>query len=212
MPLWENKTKDKKILYIHIPKTGGSSVERYLFWHSIDRDDIKLYNKETVKKPIKQHHYTYKQIIENNPDNVKQLTLSFATVRNPYEKIISALIFNNKLKVNKKNKIDNNLRSIVAYKIIQWIETDPSSCHNHNIPQYKFILNEDNQIEKSIKIIKTENLVADMRSIGFTGFDVHINKGFFSSRSYFELLNRQSIRIINDAYEKDFLWFGYKFL
>ena len=66
MPLWENKAKDKKILYIHIPKTGGSSVERYLFWNAVDRQDITLYDKETAKKPIKQHHYTYKQIIENN--------------------------------------------------------------------------------------------------------------------------------------------------
>lgn len=211
MPLWENKAKDKKILYIHIPKTGGSSVERYLFWNAVDRQDITLYDKETAKKPIKQHHYTYKQIIENNPDNVKQLTLSFATVRNPYERIISALIFNNKLKIKNK-KISNDLCMTVAYKIVEWIETDPKSCHNHNIPQYKFILNEDNQIEKSIKIIKTEQLVEGMRSMGFAGFDIYINKGLFSSQSYFELLNRQSIRIINDAYEKDFLWFGYKFL
>jgi hypothetical protein len=81
-----------KILYIHIPKCYGTSVEAVLQKDS----DMTLYVsdypplKPNKQKPISTNntypqHYTFKEIENYNID----VTYSFATVRNPYLRAIS---------------------------------------------------------------------------------------------------------------------------
>ena len=103
MPYFNNND-DINVLFIHIPKTGGSSIEEYLSYkYKIKLDNSSLYLftqdkrllNENMKINSSLQHLTYNQIVENRKvlnihfDNIKIITI----VRNPYERIISDLFF-----------------------------------------------------------------------------------------------------------------------
>jgi hypothetical protein len=43
---------------------------------------------------------------------------------------------------------------------------------NHNIPQYKFITDNDDNIINNIIILKTETLTDDMKNLGYNDFNL----------------------------------------
>jgi glycyl-tRNA synthetase alpha subunit len=117
MPYFNND--DINILFIHIPKTGGTSVEHYFS----SKFNIPLNNKSLfsfIRSKTKSNeniiinsslqHITYNQIIKYNNvfninfNNIKILTI----VRNPYERVISDLFWQSKININtsKENVFD----------------------------------------------------------------------------------------------------------
>jgi hypothetical protein len=116
MPYFKNN--DDNILLIHIPKTGGSSLEHYFS----DKYNIKLnekslfmfLNEETKKQnnieinSSLQHMtyqtlFKYKDFFNIDFNNLKIITI----VRNPYERIISDFFF------YKLITIDTDRKSVV---------------------------------------------------------------------------------------------------
>lgn len=97
MPIF---TKDgKKLLFRHIPKTGGTSVENTFVssgW------DMTFFNKKTVKPCCPQHYHTkllnFYEILDNS------IILDFTVTRNPWYRLCSEYFHQNK----KNKKILNN--------------------------------------------------------------------------------------------------------
>lgn len=102
MPYFKNDCIN--VLFIHIPKTGGSSLEDYfsskfniplnnnsLYWFIKDKQ---LLN-ENIEIKSSLQHITYNQIVTYSKifnidfDNIKIITI----VRNPYERVVSDLFF-----------------------------------------------------------------------------------------------------------------------
>tara|TARA_B110000967_G_C18536541_1_gene388461 strand:- start:59 stop:319 length:261 start_codon:yes stop_codon:yes gene_type:complete len=80
---------------------------------------------------------------------------------------------------------------------------------NHNKPQYKFIVDENSELLKNIKIFNTETLNESNDELNrFTGLDINIKKVTF--KDYSNYLNKDSIFLINTFYKKDFELFNYK--
>lgn len=208
MPYFHNSNIN--ILFIHIPKTGGVSVEiyfilkykipvtnKYLFGF-LD-EEIKI-NKSIDVNTILQH-MTYKTIIKyNHFFNVDHNNLKIITiVRNPYERIISDLFFLNKINVNTTQD--------QVYEIIKDYIID-TSLDNHNIPQYLFLINDKEELIENLEILHTETLNEDMIKLGFTNFNYKFNCNN-KYINYYEYLNNNSIKLINDFYHKDFEMFKY---
>lgn len=201
--------KDINLLFIHIPKTGGTSVEHYLkktynqTLHSTLVNNHILFEKFKIKSSLQ--HLTYKNIceykntleVEINKD-LKIITI----VRNPYDRIISDLFF--------YKLINDNTTSDDVYKIIKkYIYED---CHdNHNIPQHEFLIDQNNKIIPEVTIFKTETLTEDLKKYGFTDFDlkIHQNRLNIKKENYKNYLNNDSIKLINEFYKKDFELFNY---
>lgn len=195
--------KNIRILFIHIPKTGGTSLENYLQQKSTQTLFSGLTNNimpsEELQKISLQHQvlhniWKYRKILNVNFNNLKILTI----VRNPYDRIISDLFH--------FNLINKNTSTEKIYEILKdyIIRTD---LDNHNIPQYKFICDTKGNINtyiKNIKIFKTETLTKELREYGFTDY-----KGLDSSKHYMNYLNKDSINLINKVYHIDFLIFDY---
>ena len=207
MPYFKNK--DVNILFIHIPKTGGTSLELYFS----SKFNIPLNNKslylfiedelllnEQLKINSSLQHITYNQIVEYsnifniNFDNINIITI----VRNPYERIISDLFF------FKLMTIDNTCEEVfdIIHKYLY------EHYDNHTIPQYKFIINEKGEIIQNIHILKTESLNNDMFNLGYHDFDIFSNANN-NKLNYYNYLNNESIDIINDVYHLDFILFNY---
>jgi hypothetical protein len=203
--------KKLNILFIHIPKTGGTSLEEYLkekttqTLFSIELQNNILFEKFHIKTGSLQHLtykqiYYYKEVLEVDfNEYLKIITI----VRNPYHRIASDLFF--------FELIDKNTRSEDVYKIIQKYIYDKSYDY-HNIPQYMFLLDESNIVHPNITIFKTENLNEDLYKYGFTDFklNLHKNNKNVKQEEYMSYLNNDSINLINIFYKKDFELFNYE--
>ena len=78
--------------------------------------------------------------------------------------------------------------------------------------QYNFILDENNNVNKRIIIIKTETLNQEMSNLGFPDFSDYCSSNFKSNKDYSHYINDESIKLINSYYKKDFEYFNYKIL
>jgi len=208
MPYFKNN--DVNILFIHIPKTGGSSVDYYFSSKfNIPLNNNSLFdfidNKTKTNKNIiinsSLQHITYKQIIQYNKvfnidfNNIKIITIC----RNPYERIISDLFWHKKININtSKNEVFNIIN--------EYLVSD--KYDNHNIPQHIFITDNNKKIIDNIHILHTETLTNDMKCLGYDDFNNFINNNP-EKINYFNYLNNDSIRVINDFYHYDFVLFNY---
>jgi hypothetical protein len=193
------------ILFIHIPKTGGTSIEKYFENKSnIKMSHKNLYssNNEILYNHTLQHLtyneiYNIKNILHIDFNNVNIITV----VRNPYERIISELFFHNM--INKNSSKDE-----VSIKLYEYINSK-NTYDNHKPPQYIFLIDNNYKINNKIIILKTETLNYDMKKLGFTDFNFNEQKNKNSNVNYYYYLNNYSINLINNYYDKDFYIFSY---
>ena len=206
------KDNNINILFIHIPKTGGSSLEVYFskkFNIPLNNKSLFLYLKPELKEYLtlnsSMQHMPYKVIFKNkklfniNFSNIKIITI----VRNPYERIISDLFFFNKITISTS-------REEVFDIIKTYVLLEPSKLDNHNIPQVNFILDKNNKILSNIHILHTETLTDDMHNLGYTDFNNYDNSNPNKvTLNYYDYLNNDSIKLINHFYCLDFKFFNY---
>jgi hypothetical protein len=205
MPYFHNNNTNT--LLIHIPKTGGTSLECYFsnkfdiplnndsLFDFIDANSAKNKNiNSSLQHMTYQTIDTHKEFFNVNTTDIEIMTV----VRNPYERIISDLFFFEKITINSTKE--------EVYDIIQKYLHE--TLDNHNIPQYLFITDIDKQLIPNIKILHTETLTADMIKLGYLDFDI---KKFENPNktNYYDYLNPSSIQLINDFYDYDFKLFNY---
>jgi hypothetical protein len=199
------------VLLIHIPKTGGSSVESYFSKkYNIPLNEKSLYNPVPNKSIINDNltinsspqHMTYQTIMRNKDlIGIKMNNLKIiAIVRNPYDRIISDLFFYRLINVNSSK--EDVFNAIEKYLL-------RNDLDNHNICQYLFVTNQKKIIPPSIKLLHTESLTEDMIKLGYKDFNQKINLNS-NKLNYDNYLNNDSIQLINKYYDEDFKILGYK--
>ena len=213
MPYFKNKDINVNVLFIHIPKTGGTSVEHYFSSkYNIPLNNKSLYLilndehllKENLHLKIKSslQHITYTQMVEYNEwfnidfDELVVLTI----VRNPYERVISDLFF------YKLITVDTPKETVFDILVHNYLKA--TNYDNHNNPQYTFITNDKGEIHPHIHILHTENLTNQMIKMGYSDFDI-VHNSNANKVNYYDYLNAESIGIINDFYHLDFILFNY---
>jgi len=183
--------KKENVLFIHIPKTGGSSIE--VFFSKTNPSNLTLFGHENGSTTTLQHR-PYEILMKYKkdliPDDAKIITI----VRNPYERIMSDLFYLKK--VNHRST-----KKEVFHKIQEYVRENDD---NHGIPQYVFLKG-----VPRIHVMHTETLTEDMHELGYKDFNIHYNVNK-SKVNYYEYLNEDSIRFINKYYDKDFKIFKYK--
>lgn len=197
--------QDIDTLFIHIPKTGGTSLENYLKKKSKQT----LYSgwgnnilpDEKLKKYSLQHQslnilYKYKNILKIKFNKkIKIITI----VRNPYNRIISDLFW--------YKLINKNTTKEKIYNIIKKYVLPENNYDNHNIPQFLFLVDQNKKLYENIKVFKTETLTNDLHNFGYKDYI-----GLDKANTYFNYLNVDSINLINKVYKKDFETFDYEMI
>lgn len=202
--------KEFNVLFIHIPKTGGSNIENYFFYKSKKKPNINNLLSNNLNIKINNHsfqHMTFKEYYQNkeyfnlNFVNIKLISV----VRNPYDRIISDLFY---LKIANKNNSQKEIENIIKNYLENNLMYD-----NHKLEQYKFLIDDNNIIHPNILILRCEELNQHMNNIGFNDFSdfcTLTNTNLSKNKNYTQYLNKNSIQLINNFYKLDFEYFNYK--
>ncbi len=193
-----------KTIFVHIPKTAGTSMER----------------KEFVGLPGADCHDSINKFKERvtNPDEYFKWCFS----RNPYDRLVSAYVWGI---TNHKEEFLKDIDSFEDYinKIEDFYEFGGDSLDQkrsgvHTIPQSVFI---NNNISNMDFIGKFENLNVDFNYV-CEKIEEHssnpiINKDLPISKKtthnhYETFYNEEIIKKVNILYKKDFELFDYKML
>jgi hypothetical protein len=204
------KKDELNLLFVHIPKTGGTSIEDYFSsTFGIELNTDSMYSGPNGFDGVSLQHQPYATILANvdhfniHLQDIKILTI----VRNPYTRIMSDLFYCHI--VDSTSGPDDVYHAIKEY--ITAYMNDNLVYDSHAKPQYLFLIDEHDRIPQNITILRTESLIAGMQSIGYTDFNLQSNKNN-DRRDYFDLLDQRSINLINEMYAKDFEYFGYEIL
>jgi hypothetical protein len=201
--------KNINILFIHIPKTGGTSVENYFYKKfNIEKTFDTLYsNLQLTLNSHSLQHSTYCELFEKskyfNIDFTNLTILSI--VRNPYERLISDLFFYGL--INSKSSKEE-----IYKQIVKFLNSNDFIYDNHKMEQYKYLIDNQGNINKNIIIMKTETLTMNMVENNFDDFNNDDNVSYRNKINYIDLLNDDSISFINNYYKRDFEYFEYEMI
>lgn len=230
----------ENILYIHIPKTAGQSITKYLFDCLGELEHFDLTKNESsqtsVEGVLSSDNYNERYMfVKNNgfispgPISLTHMTLQefitygylddkklakctvFATVRNPYERLISACNFRNVAPDWRKMvKVVNGDKNLEVYR--------------HFMTQYEYILKSGKP--KVDNIFKVEDISVEVPKLFEGRFEEKkipmINKtpkdvvyksvieNKIVAAKKIEDIDKDTIKWINDHYHNDFEHFGYE--
>lgn len=196
--------KKHNLTFIHIPKTGGVTVER-LFGlqkkESLWSDSGNMGEGRSViinGISYAPQHFTWDIIEEKIPKFYKD-SIKFAFVRNPYTRILSEYFWLTKNKSFNPKNFD-----VWVKKFLSKIDND------HKITQTKFV-------PKNIDFLgKTETLNDDLNSfikkykLPFTHKGQVLNRTGLDKNKLIKNLTSDTIELIREVYKDDFINFNYK--
>ena len=190
---------EKKIIFFHIAKCAGTSVEDFLF-HNKKKNE--LYGVKNINGEIfALQHLTYQKLKELNLiGNRLQEYYKFTVVRNPYARTVSDYLWLIRKKQKEFNKISfpdfiQKVKQIVTNKKFY-----QKNYYDHFIPQSNYLVDSNNN-EILNEIIKIENL--DDYFLKNYGVKP-VRKNTRNKYKYLSYYNPDTIKIINDLYHEDF--------
>ena len=196
----------KKVIFVHVPKTAGSSMEKFILDKDLDcMDPEELYGVDENGRAL-QHLMAsdIKQIVPNYAQY-----FSFSIVRNPYERIVSEYFWCPIEDVGHKG--DQTFDEFLSYAkhVVLTQNYFANAFTDHFIPQYKFVY--DDQMNKIVNHVgRFENLDKTVRIVRRK---MNLEKPFpkLNARRSNERVNltRDQKNTIYDLYKKDFELFGY---
>jgi hypothetical protein len=193
--------KKNKIIFVHIPRTGGTSILKFL---NIERKKENLYGGYChYSLMLKQHYPLHKiKIYLNQSDNY----FKFSIVRNPYSRIISIYNFMRELNSN-KGRTFNSFLDLVE-EIYRTNNFSEHIYYQSLRNQWEFILEKpDDEIDLDV-LFKYEKFKSTELYL-----QLKFNKDnpllhFNHIKNYINLTTFQKYRIYK-LYKKDFELFNY---
>lgn len=219
-----------KAIFVHIPKTAGSSIKHYF---RLSRQHSQFFNGYNT-------HNSIHQIRKSHPDLYKSYK-KFSIVRNPYDKMVSWFFYLKKRKAKKLKKVGSELPkangSLDFVEFNAWVKDFPSfqnaiarlfadTSLNISFSGYDFdgvgpkqytfkstlsymLKPQHTWLDDTVKIIKFENINKELSDFFETKINLPIsNKSIHNHYSTY--YNRESLDIIYNKYEEDFKKFNYK--
>ena len=209
-------SNEHKCLFIHIPKTGGTSIEASLKVSG----DWKVENINTLFGLIKSkyikdfafksnflQHLTYEQV--QKVTYIDNKFTSFSFVRNPWDKMVSIYSNADNNLIETASKLGINIKDL---SFNEFIEKTEFIEHIHLEHQYKFVCNREDEIIVDF-IGKFESLNSDFNKLcKIVNMNLalpHKNKSVHAHyRSYY---NNKTKSMVYKRYKKDIELFKYTF-
>lgn len=195
------RKKEKRGYFIHIPKSAGSSLRHF----------CRSYNIEIIGHNARNKNYVW---FKDYHDRSKYF--SFAFVRDPLDRAISAFYFLSNGGMGKKDRKDiEDYILNYDYDFNSFVRNEMTKVdvtkQIHFIPQYKWITDDNGEICVDF-VGKVENIASDfqklVRFLDFGDYELKMrNKNIYKPSKF--SLSDDSIEIIKDIYAMDYDLFGY---
>ena len=209
-----------KTIFVHIPKTAGTSIEAVLGMHG-DKQDIGVvpyFNQELDHEHLygrQMQHMTAAAIrtVLNN-DAVFDSYFKFTVVRNPWDRLVSALAWTDQKWVRGEEltltAFDTQVRQL--HSLLVTAQTAPMQLPHYLYPQSLYIF--DAERRPLVNFIgRYENLAADWRVIrAKLGLGVDLPARMKSHhRDYREYYSAETRDLVAAMYALDVSLFEYEF-
>jgi hypothetical protein len=212
---------DHKILFIHVPKCAGTSVEGILNC----KDEDKFYTESLTSRTLaslpinsftgreyricaskNKQHYTYRELIKILPKNIIEDFEKIAIVRNPYDRLVSEYYYS-----AYSIKSHKNFEAFVKTALKLDLYTRNWLYDGHLETQTSYLINEQKNFNSINKIFKFEEIN--------TCFD-YLNKiigkvcrphlrAASNRKPYSEYYTSELKEIVYNFYKDDFTNFNY---
>jgi hypothetical protein len=205
-----------KCIFIHVPKTGGSSIEQILGYQ---RTKEEIYGwDDAIGVPLQ--HASAQQLLDH--DLVDRETFDryfkFAFVRNPFDLVVSEW----KWRINRRNFRPWSRDRWIQMSLMRFLKRHLAGkfkgeiglrIRNHLTPQYEFIHDRNGKCLVDF-VGRFENFAADLDHVaGVLNLEVksvpHAKKT--KRGHYSDYYDSETIDLVGKMYEKDLAEFGYRF-
>jgi hypothetical protein len=207
-----------KIIFIHIPKCAGSSIEYYFDiapfkWKQTNRLHLTGWDKQLK---IHLQHAPSKTLLDNKliSEECWNSYFKFAFVRNPWDKAFSDYYW-----MMKDRKVEGTFEEYLSASGPFAVSlNDSKQMHyrgDHLKPQHEFIYDNDGNLLVDF-VGRFENLEEDFKmicqsaNIKYSGLP-HVKKSIEKKIDYHQFYDETKMKLVADKYEKDIELFDYKF-
>lgn len=189
------------LLFIHIPKTGGTAIERALGIKAANQPKKLISKQGELIEGVKTfpQHFTPDILRERLGEDVYESSIKFVVVRNPYTRVLSEYFYRNK---------SGSMKNFPYWFKKYYKKLD----HAHKIPQSKFVDSEN------ITILRQETLQEDFKkfvednNLPIKSELGRVNKSKHTKTDLIEKIPLPIIGRINNLFEEDFIRFGYEMI
>ena len=183
-----------KFIFIHIPKTGGTSISNYC----IEKIEGSLYNRINEDSvDINKHIYAKELIDIFDYSNYN----SFAVVRNPFEVTVSHYFFG--------LRVENLSMDEYSFEDFLELMVKPNAIRQ---PMVEYISDGSDILIKDI--VRFENLESELKSY-FNKISLNLDSlgrhNIGNHLHYSKYYNEKTYNIVNDYFSEDIKKFNYKF-
>ena len=175
-----------KVLFVHIPKTAGSSISKILNDNGLDN----------WKREYPRHHDPYFYLKDNN--EIDDKVFSFSVVRNPYTRTYSCY-----KQFNKANRTDISFTTYLNNILEKKISSHTPLLH---LPQSFYVVGQGKNIQVT-KLYKFENLKELEQDLDWEIGSYNV--GDYTKEMYSGAYTDIEIDIVKKLYAIDFSVFGY---
>lgn len=206
--------RDKKVIFIHIPKTGGQSLAAMLLPNNIKISDVnyEYMTGHDIKNNKSLVHATYEEFLSINNkinEDFKEY-FKFAVVRNPWDRVVSQWAknarkrgcgFSEFITLIERNDLDK-LQNFFINKYVASVMCRSQADY--------ILLNGEIQLDKIYRFENYQKEIEHLKNkIKIEAPIVHKNHS--NHKHYSEYYNMRLIKRVCKIYQKDVDLFGYKF-
>ena len=214
--------RSRGIVFVHIPKTGGTTIER-LLWTRDDHTHENLYgstrNQRLLRPPWKLpankyqlaalQHLTAAQVMAEIGEPHFRACFSFSIVRNPFDRLVSQFEYTRQeraelrryLGITRESSFKTYLRRLKRRKHPQWQ------------PQVEFLFDDDRAqlVDRIFRMEEMDAVVAELRSRYALTLDhtPHLNKT--ERKSFVEYYDDEARALVEELYRDDLRLLDYRF-
>jgi len=203
-----------KFIFIHLQKTGGSSIHTVLGQLKLVQNSEKYLTGRISSDVSAQkfpythywHHLKASDVRKIVSEEIWNTFFKFTFVRNPWDRTVSMFFY---AKKSTSNPSSVHWGRHYPDKFEDWLR----EVHGKGVPQCNFITDEDGKLLVDF-VGRFERLEEDFKRVckitGLLNINLpHVRKS--AHKHYSEYYTRQTRQFVADCYKKDIELFGYRF-
>tara|TARA_Y100000310_G_scaffold344816_1_gene459720 strand:+ start:21696 stop:22385 length:690 start_codon:yes stop_codon:yes gene_type:complete len=198
MPLF--KIRNQQVAFVHLPKTGGSSIEHWLEERAESTLLLSKFPAQSMKTTPQHISISDIQLLANR----KQFDVAFAIVRNPFRRLESE--FRYRMHLNETSDEEAVYFSPWVLKTLHQYNKNAWVYDNHIRPQHEFL-------DKTVKVFKFEDGLLNVANAVSNALNIESPEQLPHEKNSSKVplfWTKEAIEATSEFYQRDIEVFGYE--